>query len=208
MFLFKAKPAIFGALNFLLCCYSLGSSATTLDIDQGGNLLGATNVDVNGNFYDVSFQDGPCASLFDGCDDPSDFTFSTEVEALAASQVLLDEVFIDSGFGSFDSKPELTVGCESATECRAITVFRLSESNGVEGRAARNSASEASDQTASQIIGTGTNTTAIPTNVYAVWKLSNQGAGIQVPLPAGWIALLALMLAGLGIMRKRMNRRA
>ena len=100
--------------------------AATLNIDGGGFLLGASNVDIGGSLYDVVFEDGSCVSLFDGCDDPADFTFITEADANAASLALLEQVFIDGGLGLFDSNPMNTKGCESNFLCVAYTPFDLS----------------------------------------------------------------------------------
>ena len=53
----------------------------------------------DGNLYDVQFLDGSCISLFNGCDDVSDFTFQTQAAAILASQALLDQVLLDGGGG-------------------------------------------------------------------------------------------------------------
>ena len=37
--------------------------------------------------------------------------------------ILLDQVFLDSAVGSFDSNPVLTNGCENAASCRLVTPF-------------------------------------------------------------------------------------
>ena len=47
---------------------------------------------VDGSLYDFEFLDGTCVALFSGCDDISDFTFSTVAAATLASQALLDQV--------------------------------------------------------------------------------------------------------------------
>ena len=83
--------------------------AASLNI-VGGQLLGATGVDVGGSLYDVSFVDGTCVDIFNGCDATSDFTFNSQSQALAASQALLDQVFIDGVDGNFNSTPSLTEG--------------------------------------------------------------------------------------------------
>ena len=76
----------------------------------GGILMGANDVNVNGQFYNVEFIDGSCISIFGGCHSTSDFPFQTEEAAQAAAQALLDQVLIDVSWGLFDSHPELTNG--------------------------------------------------------------------------------------------------
>src|SRR3954465_15827217 len=97
---------------FLLCsCLSAVSGhAVELQI-SGGELTGASEVNVGGTLYNVEFVDGSCNSLFSGCIDAS-FTFHTASTAAAAAQALIDQVFTDGPQGNFDSRPELTVGCE------------------------------------------------------------------------------------------------
>ncbi|MGD2173732.1 MAG: PKD domain-containing protein [Gammaproteobacteria bacterium] len=60
----------------------------TLIFDSEGRVTGATNVPVLGQELSVEFRDGTCASLFDGCDEESDFFFTTEGTANEASRAL------------------------------------------------------------------------------------------------------------------------
>ena len=87
-----------------------GAQAATLTV-VGGQLMGASDVLVDGNLYDVQFLDGTCIGRYNGCDEDSDFTFQTQASALLASQALLDQVFLDGVDGLFDSDPSLTNGC-------------------------------------------------------------------------------------------------
>ncbi len=77
--------------------------------------MDATGVSVNGALYDVSFQDGTCISLFGGCDEPSDFFIPDIATGEAANAALLEQVFIDTQAGQFDTIPGLTNGCGGAT---------------------------------------------------------------------------------------------
>lgn len=90
--------------------FSTQATSATLNVVDG-ELVGSSNVLVNGSFYDVEFIDGTCASVFSGCDQLSDFTFNSDLSADAASQALLDQVF--SSFGLYDVYPALTRGIES-----------------------------------------------------------------------------------------------
>jgi hypothetical protein len=126
------RHARFLALVVLVLGWTVTSvHASALLVVSGGILTGAKGVDVGGTLYDVEFMDGTCVALFNGCDNPAtDFTFTTQADALAASQALLDQVFLDGGQGNFDSTPSLTVGClvnDDATGCLALTPFALSQ---------------------------------------------------------------------------------
>ena len=87
-----------------------GVHAATLNV-IGGQLMGASDVLVDGSYYDVQFLDGTCIDLYNGCDDVSDFTFRTEASATLASQALFDQVFLDGEEGAFDTQSILTNGC-------------------------------------------------------------------------------------------------
>ena len=98
------------------------SHAATLNL-VNGQLLGASGVSFNGALYNVEFVDGSCFALFDRCDAASDFAFQSSQTAQDALGILLDQVFLDSAVGSFDSNPALTNGCEDAASCRLVTPF-------------------------------------------------------------------------------------
>jgi hypothetical protein len=113
-------------LAAVLVLMASGAQAATLNV-VGGQLMGASDVLVDGSLYDVQFLDGTCIDLYNGCDEASDFTFQTFAASLLASQALLDQVFLDGVSGLFDSVPNLTAGCntglepENVTECSAFT---------------------------------------------------------------------------------------
>lgn len=95
--------AIVGFLFFLFAAHTVHSA--TLEV-SGGQLIGASGVevDVGGQvvLYDVSFQEGTCGGIFDGCDNAADdFAFSNETAAEAAAEALMAQVFVDvAGGGS------------------------------------------------------------------------------------------------------------
>jgi hypothetical protein len=91
----------------------------------GGQLQGATNVNVGGVLYDVDFVDGTCIALFDGCDENDDFTFKTNADGLLAAQALLDQVFLDGPLGNFDTHPEFTTGCSDTDLCFPIIPYSV-----------------------------------------------------------------------------------
>ena len=98
----------------VLVLMASGAQAVTLNV-IGGQLVGASGVDVGGSLYNVEFSYGTCVGVFDGCPQSS-LAFSTSGDALTAAQALLDQVFLDVEAGQFDSNPTLIPGCESAAD--------------------------------------------------------------------------------------------
>ena len=97
----------------MLCLYTLPSFGLVLDV-RSGILHGATGVTVGSAIYDVIFREGSCITLFGNCDEVSDFFFSDISSAHAANLSLLNQVFLDTAAGLFDSVQTLTFGCENA----------------------------------------------------------------------------------------------
>jgi len=115
-------------------------------IVDSGELLGATGIEVAGvGIFDVSFADGSCAELFSGCDELSDFAFINFDQVRAASQALLDQVFIDSDLGLFDSTPALTRGCEDDNKCISFIPYKFLD-NWVMGKTLINANNESDDK--------------------------------------------------------------
>lgn len=167
---------------------SFSVNAATLLFDSNYQLTGANDVDVDGAYYDVAFVDGSCNSLFNGC---TDFTFTTSVQALSASQSLLDQVFV----GIYDEYSAATAGVENMDFGNMVTLY------GNPGLVAI--AQNTSGQIDSVALGTLYNvdfdSTFNPNGVYVVWSTT------AVPVPAaGWLFISALVgLVG----KKRLSRR-
>ena len=183
------------------------AEAATL-IVNAGKLVGATGVDVLGTLYDVSFVDGTCAQVFDNCDDAADFQFSTDESALAAAQALIDQVFIDSAAGSFDSNPDLVLGCENVVFCSAIIPIMVDGPPNnpiVKAAGATNVFNAQPGETLVFTFGAGFNSFDTPQNVYAKFSAANPSA---VPEPSTW----AMLVFGFGLvgamLRGRRNRQA
>lgn len=172
--------------------FSITGLSATLIITNG-ELVGATGVLVDGAFYDVAFKDGSCVSLYNGCDDASDFIFAGNTASQAASEALLAQVFI----GIYDDDPWLTAGCEDSKGCNVRTYDGLVV-NGqfAHANAARNrhDQSQVADGTISGSHDPLEDTIMDATRTVAVWTPA------AVPVPAaGWLFAATLMsLAGLG----------
>ena len=112
-------------LALSLALFGTPAFSATLLVEDG-ILIGAEGVVVDGDHYNVSFQLGTCVDLYNGCDEQSDFTFSSMPSATLAFQALIDQVFIDSSAGNFDSDPSLTRGCENLDQqCDISTPYAL-----------------------------------------------------------------------------------
>lgn len=107
----------------LAIAFTSTASAAQLVIDTNGNLTGAIGVQVNGSYYDVTFDDGTCVGLYSGCDQQIDLVFHSEEDAIAASAALSNQVFVDTAAGLFGTDPELTEGCEYLRNCDVLTPY-------------------------------------------------------------------------------------
>ena len=162
-------------LFFATALFSAANSHAGL-IVESGELVGATNIVVSGfGTYDVSFEDGSCASIFSGCDELSDFSFTSYEQVRSASQALLSQVFIDSELGLFDSIPALTRGCEDNNKCIALIPYKL-DASWVFSKNLINSNSESGDKVSfssnlgfdQSIVGRSNTTFAVFTQVVPV----------------------------------------
>jgi len=196
---------------------------------SNGNLLGASEIDVNGVFYDVAFKDGICADLYDGCDQNSDFPFANPLDiddgtlGLAANLALIEQVFIDSSLGAFDSVPSLTNGCFAVGGCQISTPLFLTQGgNGLGIQTAFNHRRILNVQAGGfDHTGQGGGLRSFDTriqdprndsHVYAVWNLTSAIPGpIPGPAPApvpepSTVLLLGSGLLGLFVMKRRLTK--
>jgi len=185
------------------------AAAVIWQVDGAGTLTGANGVIVGGSSYDVSFVDGNCGELFNGCDSPVDFIFSTMAQAAEASKSLLDQVFIGDDPGGYDAHPELTRGCGNLYQCIVWTPFWRSPVDGyVLLGEARNCAAgycEDSSTSYSYAAPGDTNTGPFGHVTYAVWSASTVPGPSPVPEPSV-LALLAVGLFCIGVAQRRRDR--
>ena len=174
------------------------ASAAVLLVDGNGQLTGARNVDVGGKSFDVQFVNGTCIGLFGGCDEDSDTDFGNETDALAAAQALLDQVFLDTPEGMFDSKPELTFGCSDVFFCEARIPFKPGSFVSF-AKATNFSPDSFPDSTDVGFSRIDFDTAERDAAVYARFTESVAG---DVPAP-GALSLLGLGLAGLAVAGRR-----
>lgn len=179
------------ALFCLMICAISSSYAVTHLVDSSGQLTGATGVNVDGTLFDVTFVDGTCTELFNGCDTyRGDFAFTAQGEASYAALALKETVFVNNALGEFDFEPQLINGCTDVSFCSVYTPFLRWQTDKV--LVVAFASFRESEKSRDSIYLPGTtyrlfDTTADENIVYALWQPS------AVPLPAtAWLFISAL----------------
>ena len=193
---------------------SISSAQATviLNVDGSGQLTGAENVDVGCVLYDVTFVEGTCVSIFDGCD-PADFDFNTFDDANDAVQALFAQVFTDDdpALGLFDTFTALTKGCELDFACSTQIPFGFRDDGELKILAAQNHDNE--PETIALItlfLANDTNSFLRPgTNWARFCKVGEicppivEGPPPRIVPEPPTLALFVMGLAGLGFMMRR-----
>lgn len=202
---------------------SSSANAAILNVSPFGVLMGASQVFIEGNRYNVSFENGSCQGIFSGCDSPLDFAFRNQTDAIAGAQALMNQVFLDAPQGQYDSTPNITNGCHDPANCLVIVPFGFAGPSTVDAVVAFNSSIEAVDSAGSTVTSPTTYSTVFSA-VFVYAKFERQilvppkglpsGAlpalspGIQaVPVPASLLTL-GTMFACVVALRLRVTRSA
>ncbi len=99
---------------------SLAGAAMVLVGDAQGRLTGIHGVEVAGRVYDVDFVRDSCAAVYQGCDEATDFTFTTQAAGLAAAQALIDSAFL-----ARDQIQQAYASLCGANPCMPLTPYAL-----------------------------------------------------------------------------------
>ena len=194
--MFKIKNTL-RLIAFVLSMTPIAAFAIpTLVIDTNGQLTGARDVLVNAELFNVDFREGSCITLYNDCNDSSDFLFNTLDKAIAASTALLDQVLINGVDGNFDSSPELTFGCGLTVQCIIATFYDSSSSSAYVNTASNLTGTDPSPQTWASVISISTDSTGNDRTTVAVWSRT-----ASVPEPS-ILALSVIGLFAIGVSRR------
>jgi hypothetical protein len=193
------KKFIFSVIAGSMILVVSAANASVILVTQGDQLIGADNVNVNGVLYDARFVEGTCEEVYGSCIQSS-FTFTDSPTAFAASEALVNDVFVDGPAGMFDSSPILTLGCDIADRCDALTPYSLSDV-GVLVTSGRSGFIESQDFAGFKtVLFTDPDTRTLFNDVYVTWTLSSATPPVEVSAPS-ILTIFVLALIGLGASR-------
>ncbi|MFW2543134.1 hypothetical protein ACN2XU_10865 [Primorskyibacter sp. 2E107] len=173
------------------------TSAATAVTNGSGALIGATGVEYNGKFYDVSLESGSCIDVFGSCAVGDTFLSFDDVTSYQFVGDFITQVIAGT---VFDADPFLISGC-SSTSCSYFLPYRVSDQGkgnfAVDASRWNIRAPAVSSDSASYGRYAGTPSS---TNLYMV---ASYASTAEVPLPAS----LPLLAGGLGLIAALRRRR-
>lgn len=195
---YQMRTMILAALAATMLC---GTGYAATPIVSGGMLTGATGVTVGSlGIYDVGFFE-TCAGAFGTCS-ASNFDFHNGSDATVAAQALLDQVFLDTSAGQFDSMPNLTAGCPRDF-CNALVPYSAINPPVFQYNAASNGTAEIVDYV---VYGNGS-PSGTDNSIFSTYAHFTRTGDVvvagPVPEPATW----AMMILGFGMLGATMRRR-
>ena len=187
-----------------LLCSSAFSTALVIN-DATGQLIGATEVLVGQDYYDVDFVDGTAWDLFyDEGSQKFEFEFTTLTEARLAAEALMQLVFVDDE-NMLDSNPTLTNGIEYEHYGYISTPYTARSDDNytylLDTMNAYNWDDEEGDATRFLTITVDTDTSYYKTLVYAIWTPSTTPS--HTPEPSTILLVGSGLLGLAGLNRKK-----
>ena len=199
---------------FVFYFYTSVTFASVVHHIQYDQLVGATGIEINGDFYQVQFVDSSCILLFDNCDETSDFFFTDAQSGLDANLALFEQVLLDLPSGLFDSQPELTHGCYSDILCSIVTPIgsvtpqlEIFPSVFLINKADQQSDIHTGSGTTFRASDFGLRNSNADTLTYAIWSKEG-GANVSVPIPASLLLFSSALVAVLVIKDRQLTIQA
>ena len=196
-FRMKRSISIFAALLIACLSYSVTANANPDPIflvDGSGRWIGADDVVIKGNVYDLSFAQGTCAAAFGACD-PSKFTFDTSNGAFDAT-LTVQNLATEGGFTNSNGavlQSGIISGCPASSPfCDIITPYQV----GFAWDADFNNFPQGGGQTEQDFFSP-----TIPFSSGQIWAVWTPALS-SVPEPSALAGLFAGLLA-LGVIRRR-----